>query len=59
MGMTITQKILAGHSNRKHVEPGELIMVKVDIALANDITGPVAIEEFKKPVVKGFLIRIR
>ncbi len=48
MGMTITQKILAGHSNRKHVEPGELIMVNVDIALANDITGPVAIEEFKK-----------
>lgn len=48
MGMTITQKILAKHSGKKFVEPGELIMAEVDIALANDITGPVAIEEFKK-----------
>jgi len=46
--MTITQKILAKHAGEKFVEPGELIMVQVDMALANDITGPVAIEEFKK-----------
>lgn len=46
--MTITQKILAKHAGKKFVEPGELIMVQVDMALANDITGPVAIEEFKK-----------
>ena len=48
MGMTITQKILAKHTGRSFVEPGELIMVDVDLALANDITGPVSIEEFKK-----------
>ncbi|HHV18561.1 MAG TPA: 3-isopropylmalate dehydratase large subunit [Thermoanaerobacterales bacterium] len=48
MGMTITQKIFAKHSGKRFVEPGELIMAEVDIALANDITGPVAIEEFKK-----------
>jgi len=48
MGMTITQKILAKHSYKEYVEPGELIMADVDMALANDITGPVAIEEFYK-----------
>ncbi|HHX24380.1 MAG: 3-isopropylmalate dehydratase large subunit [Tepidanaerobacteraceae bacterium] len=48
MGMTITEKILAKHSGKDFVEPGELIMADVDLALANDITGPVAIEEFKK-----------
>lgn len=48
MGMTITQKILAKHSGKDFVEPGELVMAEVDLALANDITGPVAIEEFKK-----------
>jgi len=48
MGMTITEKILAKHAGKSFVEPGELIMVNVDMALANDITGPVAIEEFKK-----------
>ncbi|MDD4568732.1 MAG: 3-isopropylmalate dehydratase large subunit [Tepidanaerobacteraceae bacterium] len=48
MRMTITQKILAKHSGKIFVEPGELIMAEVDLALANDITGPVAIEEFKK-----------
>lgn len=48
MGMTISQKILAKHSGKSFVEPGELIMAEVDMALANDITGPVAIEEFKK-----------
>jgi len=48
VGMTITEKILAKHTGKDFVEPGELIMVDVDMALANDITGPVAIEEFKK-----------
>jgi 3-isopropylmalate/(R)-2-methylmalate dehydratase large subunit len=46
--MTITEKILAVHSNRKEVRPGELINAKVDLVLANDITAPVAISEFKK-----------
>ncbi|MGB9812106.1 MAG: 3-isopropylmalate dehydratase large subunit [Thermovenabulum sp.] len=48
MGMTITQKILAEHAGKDFVEAGELIMADVDLVLANDITGPVAIQEFKK-----------
>lgn len=48
MGMTITQKILAEHAGKDFVEAGELIMADVDLVLANDITGPVAIKEFKK-----------
>ena len=46
MGMTITEKILAGHSGTDHVAPGDLIQVKVDMALANDITAPLAIDVF-------------
>lgn len=48
MGMTITEKILAAHAGLEHVEPGQLINAKVDLALGNDITAPLAIQEFKK-----------
>lgn len=48
MGMTISEKILAAHAGKEFVEPGELITVKVDAVLANDITAPVAIKEFDK-----------
>ncbi|MBI4745960.1 MAG: 3-isopropylmalate dehydratase large subunit [Deltaproteobacteria bacterium] len=48
MGMTITEKILAAHSGLNKVEPGQLINARVDIALGNDITAPIAIKEFKK-----------
>lgn len=48
MGMTITEKILAEHSGKKEVVPGELIMAKVDLCLANDVTAPIAIKEFEK-----------
>ncbi|MFZ5596811.1 MAG: 3-isopropylmalate dehydratase large subunit [Bacillota bacterium] len=48
MGMTITEKILAAHAGADKVAPGELVNVKVDIALGNDITAPVAINEFEK-----------
>ena len=48
MGMTITEKILSAHCGKKKVEPGELINAKLDIILANDITAPIAINEFKK-----------
>jgi len=48
MGMTITEKILAIHSGRDRVSPGEIIQVKVDLALANDITAPLAIKVFEK-----------
>lgn len=46
--MTITEKILAAHAGKKEVYPGELINAKVDLVLANDITAPIAIQEFKK-----------
>jgi 3-isopropylmalate/(R)-2-methylmalate dehydratase large subunit len=46
--VTITEKILAAHSNRTEVSAGELINAKVDLILANDITAPIAIAEFKK-----------
>jgi 3-isopropylmalate/(R)-2-methylmalate dehydratase large subunit len=48
MGQTITEKILASHCDRKAVEPGELIIAKLDLALGNDITAPIAIREFEK-----------
>ncbi|MCS7179896.1 MAG: aconitase family protein, partial [bacterium] len=46
--MTITQKILSKHCGRKEVYPNEYIECSVDLILANDITGPLAIEEFEK-----------
>ncbi len=46
--MNITEKILAEHSGLDEVHAGELITAKVDITLANDITGPVAVNEFNK-----------
>jgi 3-isopropylmalate/(R)-2-methylmalate dehydratase large subunit len=46
--MTITEKILSAHANKKELSPGELINAKVDLILANDITAPIAITEFKK-----------
>ncbi|MFH1624134.1 MAG: 3-isopropylmalate dehydratase large subunit [Pseudomonadota bacterium] len=48
MGMTITEKILADHAGERQVEPGQIINVRVDIAMGNDITAPLAINEFKK-----------
>ncbi len=57
--MTITEKILAAHlpvrqtgSGKKKISAGELINAKVDLILANDITAPIAITEFKKIGVK-------
>ncbi len=46
--MTITEKILAQHTHLEHVSPGDLIEVEVDLALANDITAPLAIKVFKE-----------
>jgi 3-isopropylmalate/(R)-2-methylmalate dehydratase large subunit len=48
MAMTMTEKILARASGKESVAPGDLIMAKVDICLGNDITAPVAIDEFEK-----------
>jgi 3-isopropylmalate/(R)-2-methylmalate dehydratase large subunit len=52
MGMTITEKILAAHCGKEEVHAGELIQAKVDIALGNDVTAPIAISEFKKAKAK-------
>ena len=57
--MTITEKILAKHAGLVQVEPGELITAKVDITLANDITGPVAIKAFRKTGAKKVFDRER
>ena len=48
MGMTMTEKILARHAGRPEVSAGDLLVSQVDLVLANDITGPPAINEFKK-----------
>ena len=47
MGMTMTQKILARHAGLDSVRPGQLIQAKLDLVLGNDITTPVAINEFE------------
>jgi len=44
--MTISEKILAEHCGRKEVKPGEFIEAKIDLALGNDITAPLAVKEF-------------
>ena len=48
MGMTLTQKILAHHAGLAQVKAGQLINARLDIVLGNDITTPVAINEFEK-----------
>ncbi|MCE5284215.1 MAG: 3-isopropylmalate dehydratase large subunit [Deltaproteobacteria bacterium] len=48
MGMTITEKILGKHAGLDKVRPGMLINARVDIALGNDITAPIAIDAFRK-----------
>ena len=46
--MTLVEKILAAHTDKKEVSPGEFINVRVDLILANDITAPIAIREFQR-----------
>ncbi len=48
MGMTMTQKILAAHCGEKSVSAGQMIMANLDLVLGNDITSPVAINEFER-----------
>ncbi len=50
--MTLVEKILAAHSDRKRVSPGDFINVRPDLILANDITAPIAIKEFLRIGVK-------
>ena len=53
MAMTMTQKILAAHAGLKEVSAGQLIQAKLNIVLGNDITTPVAVNEFKKAGFEG------
>jgi len=46
--LTLVEKILAEHSDNKEVSPGEFINVRVDLVMANDITAPIAIREFRR-----------
>ena len=48
MAMTMTQKILAAHAGLPEVKAGQLIMADIDLVLGNDITAPVAVNEFRK-----------
>jgi len=48
MDMTMTEKIIAAHCGREAVEPGEIVMCDVDLALGNDITAPIAIDQFRR-----------
>lgn len=47
MGLNITEKVLLAHANAKSIAPGEFIDARVDLALGNDITAPIAITKFK------------
>ena len=53
MAMTMTQKILAAHAGLESVKAGQLIMANLDLVLGNDITSPVAINEFNKNGFEG------
>ena len=46
--MTLAEKILANHTDKKEISPGEFLNVRVDLILANDITAPIAIREFRR-----------
>ena len=48
MGMTVAEKILAAHTGKKKVSPGDLVQAKVDLVMMNDITGAISVREFRK-----------
>ena len=57
--MTITEKIIARHSGKKEIAPGDFVYADVDIALGNDITAPIAIKEFRAAGAKRVFDRRR
>jgi len=59
MSMTISEKILATHADRVDVRPDELIEARIDFALGNDITAPLAIEAFHRAGAKEVFDRER
>jgi len=46
--LTLAEKIIAAHSGKQKVSPGEFVSVRVDLVLANDITAPLSIKEFHR-----------
>jgi 3-isopropylmalate/(R)-2-methylmalate dehydratase large subunit len=50
--LTLAEKLLASHSGKKEVSPGEFLNVRLDLVLSNDITAPLAIKEFDRLGVK-------
>lgn len=59
MGMTMTQKILAAHAGLEAVKAGQLIEANLDLVLGNDITTPVAVNEFKKLEQIKYLAKVK
>ncbi|RJP28188.1 MAG: 3-isopropylmalate dehydratase large subunit [Candidatus Omnitrophota bacterium] len=59
MAYTIAEKILIAHSGKKDIQHGEFIEARVDLALGNDITAPLAIEEFRRSGFKKVFNRNR
>ncbi len=59
MGMTLTEKILARHAGKERVEPGELILARVDLALGNDVTSPIAIQAVRNMGIREVFDRER
>ena len=56
MGMTMTQKILARAAGVDSCRAGELLMCRLNLVLGNDITAPVAINEFNRMGATRFSI---
>jgi len=59
MGYTITEKILRAHITKKSITPGDFINAKVDFCLGNDITAPIAINEFRRTGAKKVFDKTR
>ena len=59
MAYTITEKILLAHTDKKSIVPGDFIYARIDLALGNDITAPIAIKEFKSSGAKKVFDRKR
>jgi len=51
--LTIVEKIIAAHSDRAEVRPGEFVTAKVDLVMANDLTAGIAVDQFGKIGVEG------
>jgi 3-isopropylmalate/(R)-2-methylmalate dehydratase large subunit len=48
MGHTVAEKILLSHSDADEVEPGQVVLARCDVVLANDVSGPVAFRQMEK-----------